>query len=189
MRKKTKTKSKKALLTVFGKDRPGIIAEVTGVLFESKCNLEDVSMTILEGEFAMMLILSFVSKTHHEIETRLNRLRSKWNLVFFWKEIDTQLHRGEKHTQGSTTYLINAIGRDRTGIVYQISKLLADFRLNITDLNSKILGRGSKALYAMMLEADMPPRFNLSPFRRALDRLSRKLKVEIQIKPLEPIEF
>ncbi len=187
--KKTKIKSKKALLTVFGKDRPGIIAKVTGILFEAKCNLEDVSMTILEGEFAMMMILSFVSKSQQKIENRLDRLRSKWDLVFFWKEIYTQLHRGEKHPQGSTPYLINAIGRDRTGIVYEISKLLAGFHVNITDLNSKILGRGSKALYALMLEADMPPRFNVSPLRRALDRLSRKLKVEIHLKPIEHIEL
>ena len=46
-----------SVMTVTGKDKPGIIARVTGVLFEAGANLEDVSMTILEGELAMILIV------------------------------------------------------------------------------------------------------------------------------------
>ena len=45
-----------SVLTVIGKDRPGIIAKVTDVLYRTGCNLEDISMTVLEQEFAMMVI-------------------------------------------------------------------------------------------------------------------------------------
>ena len=46
---------KRILITVSGKDKPGIIAKVTGLLYARGCNLEDVSMTLLEGQFAMMM--------------------------------------------------------------------------------------------------------------------------------------
>ena len=46
---------KKILITISGKDKPGIIAKVSGVLFARGCNLEDISMTLLEGQFAMMM--------------------------------------------------------------------------------------------------------------------------------------
>jgi len=46
---------KKLILTISGKDRPGIIAKVSGLLFRKGCNLEDISMTLLEGQFAMMM--------------------------------------------------------------------------------------------------------------------------------------
>ena len=49
--------AKASMLTVIGQDRPGIISQVTGCLFQTGCNLEDVSMTILEGQFAMILIV------------------------------------------------------------------------------------------------------------------------------------
>ena len=43
-------------VTVVGHDRPGIIADVTGRLAELGFNLEDSTMTLLRGHFAMMLI-------------------------------------------------------------------------------------------------------------------------------------
>ena len=45
-------------VSVFGRDRPGIVAAVTRVLADAGCNLEDTSMTILRGHFAMMLVVS-----------------------------------------------------------------------------------------------------------------------------------
>ena len=43
-------------ITVLGHDRPGIIAETTGRLADLGLNLEDSTMTLLRGHFAMMLI-------------------------------------------------------------------------------------------------------------------------------------
>ena len=41
-------------VTVLGHDRPGIIAETTSILAELGANLEDSTMTILRGHFAMV---------------------------------------------------------------------------------------------------------------------------------------
>ena len=43
-------------ITVLGHDRPGIIAQTAEVLAEAGMNLEDSSMTLLRGHFAMTLI-------------------------------------------------------------------------------------------------------------------------------------
>src|SRR5215218_2861404 len=45
-------------VSVFGRDCPGIVAAVTRVLADAGCNLEDTSMTILRGHFAMMLVVA-----------------------------------------------------------------------------------------------------------------------------------
>src|SRR5215210_8202540 len=44
-------------VTAVGSDRPGIVAAVTRVFVEHRCNIEDSSMTILRGQFAMMLVV------------------------------------------------------------------------------------------------------------------------------------
>jgi glycine cleavage system transcriptional repressor len=49
----------KAILSVLGNDQPGIVATVTGVLFSQNCNVENVSQTILQTEFAGIFIVSF----------------------------------------------------------------------------------------------------------------------------------
>src|SRR5512144_1513233 len=45
-------------VTIIGKDRPGIVAGATEVLYRLGCNIEDSSCTMLGGEFAMILIIS-----------------------------------------------------------------------------------------------------------------------------------
>ena len=48
------------IMTAFGKDRPGIVADVTEMLYENGCNLEDTSMTLLAGEFTLILLFTAV---------------------------------------------------------------------------------------------------------------------------------
>ena len=47
----------KAIITVVGKDTVGIIAAVSTFLAESKINILDISQTILDGMFTMMMIV------------------------------------------------------------------------------------------------------------------------------------
>ena len=45
----------KAIITVIGRDKPGIIAEVSGLLAEISVNIEDISQTIMSGNFTMIM--------------------------------------------------------------------------------------------------------------------------------------
>lgn len=178
------------VLTVLGKDRPGIISKVTGVLYRRGVNLEDISMNLLEGQFAMILVARlWNAEKMGEIRRELKPLEKKWHLTFFWKDLKGRLRRGERHPNDSESYLISAMGRDRTGIVHQISHLLASYGLNITDLNSRILGRGARAIYTMLLEVDIPRRFSINKLERSFKVLRRKLGIEIRIRPVERVEL
>lgn len=44
------------IITVIGQDRVGIIASVSGILAENSVNILDISQTILQGFFAMVLV-------------------------------------------------------------------------------------------------------------------------------------
>lgn len=46
----------RAVVTVTGSDRRGIIAKVSGFLFERNINIEDISQTILGDQFAMIML-------------------------------------------------------------------------------------------------------------------------------------
>lgn len=48
---------KKAVVTVVGKDRVGIISSVSGLLCENNVNILDISQTILQGMFTMMMLV------------------------------------------------------------------------------------------------------------------------------------
>lgn len=48
---------KKCIVTVVGKDTVGIIAQVCTYLAESKINILDISQTIVQGYFNMMMVV------------------------------------------------------------------------------------------------------------------------------------
>ena len=50
---------KKAIITVIGKDKVGIIYGVTKILSENKINILDISQTIVQEYFNMMMIVDF----------------------------------------------------------------------------------------------------------------------------------
>ena len=53
---------KKTIITVVGKDTVGIIAKVCNYLAENQVNIEDISQTIVQGYFNMMMVTD-VSKS------------------------------------------------------------------------------------------------------------------------------
>lgn len=182
---------KKILITVSGKDKPGIIAKVSGLLFVRRCNLEDISMTLLEGQFAMMMTACLpFSVAMIRVRQGLEILgAAPWSLDCHVTELKGKTSHGKKHAKGSLPHLVTAFGKDRTGIVYEVSRALAGLRVNITDLDSRILGKGSKTTYAMLLEVDVPGQAVLAKLKNLLMKVSKKLKIEIQVKPLERVSL
>jgi ACT domain-containing protein len=65
-----------AIITVVGTDKVGIIARVSAFLAERNINIEDISQTILSGNFVMMMMadLSGSSKALDEVKTELASL-------------------------------------------------------------------------------------------------------------------
>lgn len=47
----------KCILTVIGKDKPGIISKVSALLAESEVNIEDISQTIMQDMFTMIMLV------------------------------------------------------------------------------------------------------------------------------------
>ena len=53
----------KAIITVIGKDKSGIIAKVSGLLADNSVNIEDISQTIVQGNFTMLMLCGMENAT------------------------------------------------------------------------------------------------------------------------------
>lgn len=71
-----------AIVTVVGNDKVGIIAKVSAFLAERNINIEDISQTILSGNFVMMMMvdLSAGSKSLAEVKDELAALGETMNV-------------------------------------------------------------------------------------------------------------
>lgn len=76
--------AKKAVVTVLGYDRKGIIAKVSAVLYECDANIVDISQTVLSGLFNMVLVADISSPdcAFDQLSDRLARLERNWGCRF-----------------------------------------------------------------------------------------------------------
>ncbi|MBF0285558.1 MAG: amino acid-binding protein, partial [Magnetococcales bacterium] len=80
-----------ALLTLAGKDRPGIVAAISRVLYETGCNIEDSSMTRLRGQFTMMLMLRPPTQVRcAELEARLAATARAMELTYSVRDLPSE---------------------------------------------------------------------------------------------------
>ena len=65
----------KTIITVIGKDKPGIIATVSTRLFKLNINILDVSQTIMADNFTMIMLvdLSKITVSFDEVKTAMNQ--------------------------------------------------------------------------------------------------------------------
>ncbi len=175
---------KRFALTAIGRDKPGIVAAVAEALYRHDCNIEDSSMTILEDEFAIILVMSMPDGDAGRLLTKdLKKTEKALGLSIHLKELPEKGPR--KSLPGS--HIITLHGADSPGIIYRTADLLARLKINITDLETKVIGEEHKA-YMMIIEVSMPPGLAVDEVEERLRKLGRTLGVTIRIKPIEAFE-
>src|SRR5690606_29428206 len=139
-------------VTAIGEDRPGVVAAITGALADLDANLEDTSMTILGGRFAMVLIVDVPDDVGPaEVEAALARPAEDLHL-------DVSVHASDPAstpTDGAR-HSVAVYGADRPGIVHAVARALADAHVNITDLATRVVGGSEHPVYAMLLDVTVP---------------------------------
>jgi ACT domain-containing protein len=86
-----------AIITVVGNDKVGIIAKVSAFLAERNINIEDISQTILQGNFVMVMMvdLSSSSKALEEVKQELADLGESVNvsISLMHEKVFSAMHR------------------------------------------------------------------------------------------------
>ena len=163
-------------VTVLGDDRPGIVADVTAAVADVGGNLEDSTMTLLRGHFAMVVLVR-TDRSAGDVERALAPLSADGALVVDVRELP---ERSSALTAGSG-WTVHVNGADRPGIVAAITRVVADHGGNIVDLGTR-LGRG---LYVLTLELVLPSAASPEALAADLDRVSAGLDVTVHLTPVD----
>lgn len=176
-------------LSVVGRDRPGIVAEVSRVLFELGCNIEDSTCTILSGQFAMILVIAHQKfSSAAEIDPFFDPVRKSMGLTVSLHTLKDEEISREKGF-GGRPHIISVYGADRPGIVYSVARELARLQVNVTDLNTQVVGAKDRPVYMMVLEVDIPESVDMKELEREFDKIRKELSVSISVRPIESLEL
>jgi len=167
-------------ITVLGHDRPGIIAWTTDRLAQLGLNIEDSSMTLLRGHFAMTLICAG-SSTGDEIVGALAPLGADGRLTVTVREVP----REETPAAAGTQWVLTVHGGDRPGIVSTVLREVARVEGNITDLTTRLAGE----LYLLVAEVSLPAGVDASILESTIKTAATKVGVTATLRPVEADEL
>lgn len=174
--------NKRYLMTAFGKDRIGIVADVTRLLYEYDCNLEDTIMNMLSDEFTLNLLFT---SNNDDIEEQLSRecrrLELEKGISAF---VRVSAEPEEKGADGTKECSLQIECLDQVGIVYKISRFLAEKKLNIKQLNSAVkpAPQSGGNFYCMDIHIQVPADVSLDQFEDDLGVVADELQVDISLK-------
>ena len=169
-------------VTAVGADRTGIVAAVTRAFVDHGCNLEDSSMTILRGQFAMMLVVDTPPGVGAgELEYALAAPAAELDLVVTVRPAAEEA--GDPIDGGSWTVSVH--GADHPGIVHGVASLLAERSVNIVDLSTRVVGSPEQPVYTMVLEVTLPEDGDPHELERALEAKAGELGVTCRLHPAE----
>lgn len=141
----------KVIITILGKDRPGIIAEVSAALYALDCNLQNVNQMILQNEFSGFFIVEPPSGlTLETLKTRLTKDLAGAGLQIY---LD-QMSPFKKKPAGvpEEIFLITTIGPDQKGLVARFTKIIAAHNVNVSHLQAVFKGGDDPAANIMVYE-------------------------------------
>lgn len=140
------------VVSAVGGDRPGIVAGVTAALTGLDCNLEDTSMTVLRGRFAMVLLVAGPEQMEASaLAAGLDGPAGELGLAVWVHDVAETVPdalEGESWT-------VSVHGADRHGLVSGVSAVLASMGVNIVELSTRLVGT-DHPLYAMLVEVVLP---------------------------------
>jgi glycine cleavage system transcriptional repressor len=175
-------------VSAVGRDRPGIVAAVTRGLLEHGVNIEDSQMTILRGRFSMTLVVGAVDDAS-ALERDLRAIAQELGLDAI------SIHavgEADEPAAAPPSHMVTVYGTDHPGIVHAVAAALAERDVNITDLNTRLVGEDDPAagpLYAMMLEVALPSGLSAEALDGVLDDCRREQGVEVVIHELDRDEL
>jgi glycine cleavage system transcriptional repressor len=161
-------------VTVLGHDRPGIVADVTEAIADLGGNLEDSTMTLLRGHFAMTLIAD-VGAPAEAIVQRLSPLQRSGLVVSV-----LALPAAEELPDEQQRYLVSVHGGDRPGIVSAVARRIADLGGNIVDLSTRLGG----GLYVIVAEVHLAPEA-AARAAAALEEVAAELGVTVRLSAVD----
>lgn len=172
------------ILSAVGRDRPGLVADLSQLIYDCEGNLEDSRMTILGNEFAAILLCSGDdAKLERRLLEGTRRLEWENRLTVFLRPLEGE-PRPPVPAPGTALYRVRAEGADRAGIVACICRVLADQKVNIADLTSEAIPSPSgAALYRMTIEVEVPETVAIDALGSALDEAARSIDVDVSLDP------
>lgn len=120
------------VISALGEDQPGIVNRLSKAILEAGGNIAESRMSVLGGEFALILMIEGKWSAVASIENQLPKLGERLNLTI----ISRRTARRSAQT-AMLPYRAHVISMDHPGIVHEVTEFFSGRGLNIEEMNTE----------------------------------------------------
>lgn len=119
------------VVSAIGEDRPGIINALSQCATATGCNIQDTRMTVLGGEFALLMMLSGNETQIAAATSALPPIADQFGLTTIFRRT-----RPRRLDQAASPYQISVVAIDHPGIVREIAGFFSNRQINIEEMET-----------------------------------------------------
>lgn len=168
----------KLTASFLGRDCPGVVAAVAGLMEKAQCNIVEVSQTILTGEFAAIFIVTApagLDDTALSRHLQLGLAEAKVDLSVIVRPTVEGCWADQQQTQ---PFVVTVDGPDKVGLIANMSRIFGQYQVNIEHLKA-ILGESGPNHALFLFEVMVPLQTDMSALRATLQQRATELGVRM----------
>ena len=170
------------VITALGKDRPGLVASLTEAINQQQCSICESRMSLLGGEFAIIMLVEGQWNNIAKLEQTLPTLQDSLELILQTK------HTEQRETKASAIpYTVEVLALDNPGIVHKVTDFFCFRKINIHDLQTDSFNAahtGTK-MFALTMTIEIPTSMHIPGLREDFLEFSDDLNLDAIIEPLK----
>lgn len=168
------------VISALGEDRPGIVNELSRLIYDCRCNIVDSRMTVLGGEFAVILLVSGDGDGMAELRAALPGLQKRLDLTLISRETAARAPRPDQ-----VPYLVHAVAIDHPGIVHQLANFFSSRHINIENLgtDSYAAPHTGAPMFAITMQVNVPAALRIAELREHFLAFCDELNIDATMEP------
>lgn len=170
------------VISALGKDRPGIVDELSKAILNIGCNIADSRMTVLGGEFAILLMVEGNWNTLGKLEEAIPALEQQLDLTVIVKRTEARDNSGR-----ALPYVVDVVALDHPGIVHQLARFFSQRKINIEDMatTSYAAPHTGTVMFSVHMTVGIPPDLHIASLRDDFMEFCDTINLDAIIEPAQ----
>ena len=154
--------SKKLVISALGTDRPGIVDELSKIIYQHSLNIEDSRMTVLGGEFAVLLLISGSQKAIAALQLQVDNIEEALQMRLLLKPTTESTN-----LNNTIPYSVEVAALDHPGIVSDIASFFSNRNISVVNLQTERYAapHTGTPMFALHLTIGVPAATNIAQLR------------------------
>lgn len=170
------------VVTCVGRDRPGLVDQLSKTILDAKGSLVDSRMTVLGEDFAILTLVSGSWDTIAKLEDSLEEMAEREDLT-----ITTRRTEERERKSDAVPYGVDAVCVDAPGIVHHLAEFFAKRSINIEELNTNRYAapHTGTPMFAVHMAIAVPANQHLNTLREDFFSFCDDINLDAVLEPVK----